>query len=399
MPMLNVDIIPDVTGRNLGTPDKRYDAHIRNLDIDGALTGLEGLGGILNNDVQNTDSFSITSNTGTGGSIMRVRVPNTGGVLNPVATIRALQLAIGHETAALGGMVPLHLMSGPTDVSSYLKMYRRGQAVGGALAAEFNYQGELVNWQAGVFATAMRIFASGEAMPRFALGTDGAMSWGPGGATAPDASLERLSPGVMRLGDGLGGAAILTLSQLFSTVATGTAPFTVASTTKVDNLNADLLKGKDFTNPGAIGGSVPASGAFTTLGISGALTSSLATGTAPLVIASQTRVDNLTVQRVDAPIFTGNFPQDGEAFKHKRITTGVVTAGSRVAVSVAWTTPFLSASYTIMAVVFDSTGSTAAGLRVERITGQSATSCTIQVYNTDTVTDRTGTIHIFAVKG
>lgn len=397
--MLNVDIIPDVTGRNLGSPDKRYDAHLRNLDIEGDLTGLEGLGGILNNDVQNTDSFSITSNTGTGGSIMRVRVPNTGGVLNPVATIRALQLAIGHETAALGGMVPIHMVSGPADVTSYLKLYRRGQALGGNLAAEINYQGEIVNYQSGVFATAMRIFATGEAQPRYSLGTDGAMLWGPGGATAPDASLERLSPGVMRVGDGLGGAAILTLSQLFSTVATGTAPFTIASTTKVDNLNADLVKGKDFTNPGAIGGSIPSTGAFTTLSATGAITSTLATGTAPLVIASTTPVANLTVNRVDAPILTGNFPQDGEAFKHKRITTGVVTAGARATVVVTWTTPFLSASYTVMATMFDSPNTTAAGLRVERIVSQSATGITIQVYNTDSVNDRTGTIHLFAVKG
>jgi hypothetical protein len=53
-----------------------------------------------------------------------------------------------------------------------------------------------------------------------------------------------------------------------STIATGTAPFTVASTTVVANLNASTLGGATFANPGAIG-STPGSGNFTTLGATG----------------------------------------------------------------------------------------------------------------------------------
>ena len=41
---------------------------------------------------------------------------------------------------------------------------------------------------------------------------------------------------------------IVTASSFESTVATGTAPFTVASTTLVTNLNADLLDGKSTAN-------------------------------------------------------------------------------------------------------------------------------------------------------
>jgi hypothetical protein len=44
-----------------------------------------------------------------------------------------------------------------------------------------------------------------------------------------------------------------------STLATGTAPFTVASTTNVANLNASSLSGATFAAPGAIGGTTPAS--------------------------------------------------------------------------------------------------------------------------------------------
>ena len=44
------------------------------------------------------------------------------------------------------------------------------------------------------------------------------------------------------------GAALTTASQVISTVATGTAPFSVASTTKVANLNADLLDDLDTSS-------------------------------------------------------------------------------------------------------------------------------------------------------
>lgn len=54
-------------------------------------------------------------------------------------------------------------------------------------------------------------------------------------------------------------------SPLQSTVTTGTAPFIVASTTNVANLNASLLGGATFAAPGAIGGTTPAAGTFTTL--------------------------------------------------------------------------------------------------------------------------------------
>ena len=54
-------------------------------------------------------------------------------------------------------------------------------------------------------------------------------------------------------------------NAITSTVSTGTAPFVVASTTKVTNLNADLLDGADWAAPAAIGTGTPAAGTFTTL--------------------------------------------------------------------------------------------------------------------------------------
>jgi len=68
----------------------------------------------------------------------------------------------------------------------------------------------------------------------------------------------------------LSGITTLGLSgQLSSTLATGTAPFAVASTTAVANLNASLLLGATWAAPGSIGSGIPAAGAFTTLGATG----------------------------------------------------------------------------------------------------------------------------------
>lgn len=53
--------------------------------------------------------------------------------------------------------------------------------------------------------------------------------------------------------------------QITSTVSTGSAPFVVASTTNVANLNASALGGATFAAPGAIGGGTPSTGAFTTV--------------------------------------------------------------------------------------------------------------------------------------
>jgi hypothetical protein len=70
-------------------------------------------------------------------------------------------------------------------------------------------------------------------------------------------------------------AAVTTLSAtgaITSTLVTGTAPLVVASTTKVINLNVDQLDGADWASPAAIGSTTPAGGAFTTLAASSTIT-------------------------------------------------------------------------------------------------------------------------------
>lgn len=67
--------------------------------------------------------------------------------------------------------------------------------------------------------------------------------------------------------------------QITSTLATGTAPFVIASTTQVLNLNASQLVGATWASPAAIGTGTPAAGTFSSLKDTG-LTTGLVLGAA-----------------------------------------------------------------------------------------------------------------------
>ncbi len=67
-----------------------------------------------------------------------------------------------------------------------------------------------------------------------------------------------------------GGVSVTT--QFTSSVATGTPPLVVTSTTNVANLNASSLNGATFAAPGPIGGGTAAAGTFTSLTTAGGAT-------------------------------------------------------------------------------------------------------------------------------
>jgi len=133
-----------------------------------------------------------------------------------------------------------------------------------------------------------------------------------GTMSVQDASAVAITGGTIN-GAPIGGSAtaagaFTTLSasgQFTSTVTTGTAPLVVASTTAVANLNASLLLGQTWAIPGAIGGTTPGSGAFTTISATGQITSTLAQGNAPFVVTSTTLVAGLNAQYVGGTAVTG----------------------------------------------------------------------------------------------
>jgi hypothetical protein len=145
------------------------------------------------------------------------------------------------------------------------------------------------------------------------------------------------------------GTSLTVSGSLTSTVATGTPPLQVTSTTNVPNLNVSLLNGNTFSSPGAVGNTTPSTGAFTSvtlvsplavtsggtgsnistgvgalvlqtsptlttpnigvatgtsLSVSGSIISTIATGTAPLVVSSTTNVQNLNASLLNGHTFT-----------------------------------------------------------------------------------------------
>lgn len=156
----------------------------------------------------------------------------------------------------------------------------------------------------GAFATTLKITAATNVtLPtsgtlattgqRFYIGTTAiAINQGSGTVTLPNAALTNSSVRIGSTAVSLGstvtafsGLTTLRMSgQLTSTLATGTAPFVVASTTNVANLNASSLKGATFASPGAIGSGTPGTGRFTTLTAtaSGTFTTLTATGTSTI---------------------------------------------------------------------------------------------------------------------
>lgn len=130
----------------------------------------------------------------------------------------------------------------------------------------------------------------------------------PTGAASMTFSLGSITPATIVASGAVTGASFTTAGQITSTLASGTAPFVVASTTAVSNLNASLLLGGTWAIPGTIGSTTANSGAFTTVSATGQITSTLASGTAPFVVASTTVVSNLNAAMLNGATFSAPGP-------------------------------------------------------------------------------------------
>ena len=163
--------------------------------------------------------------------------------------------------------------------------------------------------------------------------------------------------------------AISTDRAFTSTLATGTAPFTVASTTKVSNLNVDQLDGGDWASPGAaIGTGTPVAGTFTALTTGGAVT------------------------------LNGSVSQ-GTAYKYASVTTGSIGASSSAAVTLTFSGVFTNAAWHPQCSVLEATASTST-LRVhhiESITNTTNATAVVRVVNDDGVSAHTGTLYCTGV--
>lgn len=143
------------------------------------------------------------------------------------------------------------------------------------------------------------------------------------------------------LDDGSGNATFRTVT---SNVATGTAPFTVTSTTKVANLNVDMVDGYSAdinisANTMAVrdgSGNINANSFISNIG----------TGTAPLTVTSTTKVVNLNVDQVDGYDFNqGVKTTDNVTFNNVSVS-GVINIENKLSLTLqnGWVGP--AAPYT-----------------------------------------------------
>lgn len=86
---------------------------------------------------------------------------------------------------------------------------------------------------------------------------------------------------------------------------------------------------------------------------------------------------------------------NGGGLKHKRITTGSITAGSTALVTVTWDNAFADADYTVQASVVDSTTSSLS-LSVVHVESVTDSAVTVRVIN-NSAGSLTGTLHVLAI--
>jgi hypothetical protein len=84
---------------------------------------------------------------------------------------------------------------------------------------------------------------------------------------------------------------------------------------------------------------------------------------------------------------------DGGGLKHKRASTGSISASTTSTVTVSWATSFTNANYTVTCVVDDSSDT----LRVLNFKNRVAASVDVRVQNTDGGGAHTGTLHCMAM--
>jgi hypothetical protein len=400
MPMFNSSILPDVTGRVLGSADKQWDGFFRNIQLSGTLSG-SGLTTLNASNTQpDVDSVNVQSDSGTG-LLTRLRIsnPSSGPVL----------FAFKHGIVTLGGTnsadspsVPVQFLSNPLEAvaSPAFSVYQRGS--NSALAMYIDIMGR-VNLYPNTYTTyGLQVGKLGDANAMFQIGPGGNLGWGAGGNNALDTFLARNAAGLLILGDGVGGFASLSLRQLISSAPPGVSPLAVVSPTLVANLNADWLDGADWTAPPAIGSTTPGDVHAALLTASAQIQSSLNDGvTPPFSVLSAVPVNTMRVKFASDLTIEGHLLADGSGAKHKRVNIASLAAGAEVIVQVVWTTPFADSVYTPVVSIFDAgtSGGVQAGLRIKRITQQDATKIGVQVINDDSVAHAGGVLLAHAFRG
>ena len=392
---LSANALPAYNGQQLGNPAKRWALYATDIDFTGTLTGVGLQAWNIVNPIPDSNSVYIQSDNGSGQVLLRFAVQNDSGNGSITSThFHNSQVYFGDP--ADGGQVATHWRAAVADVGYHLSVWDVGAMTRRVFGID--YRGHLYHRNPAVAGTwAWLLYMADEAMPRFLVNNLGALMFGPGGAVAPDWGLERTGVNIGRVTNAAGGPGDLRVRQLYSDVAPGTAPLVIVSTTRVANLNADLLDGFDWNSPPVIGAVARDRIQGTVLDASDQIIAGAPNGTAPFLVTSTTKVPNLTVARVQDGIHDGTINPDGQAIKHMRVNIVSTASGARRTVTATWITPFPGAGYTCAFYVFDFLNPGTPGLILERCLEQDANHVAVQVLNQG-AESRTGSLHVIAMR-
>lgn len=149
-----------------------------------------------------------------------------------------------------------------------------------------------------------------------------------------------------------GGTQTFTNAPVF-TNQSGTRTALGLGTIATQNASSVAITG-GTVNGTSVGATTPSSGAFTTLGASGQITSTVTTGTAPLVVASTTNIPNLNASSLAGATFAapgpiGSGTASTGAFTTLAATGAAITGGSINSTTIGATTPSTGAFTTLSA--------------------------------------------------
>lgn len=238
------------------------------LSISGALTvlGTTSLGDSIADPT--TVSGLLTVGNGLVVSAAGAAITGNSSVTGTFGVSSTLTVTSGGLTVSAGGaaITGNSSVAGTFEVSSTLTVSAGGAAITGAssVTGTLTTSSTLTVSAGGLTVSAGGAAIIGNSSITGTLGVSSTLTVTAGGLTVSAGNLA-VSSGTITASSTVQG------TRLISTVATGTAPLTVASTTKVDNLNADFLDGftsSDFLT--GLGGAVLTDGSSQTK--SGALT-------------------------------------------------------------------------------------------------------------------------------
>jgi hypothetical protein len=218
----------------------------------------------------NTGAFTILTVNSASTSAVTLSPTGSGTVtVNPTTAGTINNMSIGATTRAAGNFTSLD------SNSRYTNSFQSTTADAGGSIYLSNATNNRIDFAAGANAaptfttrsTGTKIVlwpAIAVASADYAIGIEGNTQW----FSVPTSTQQfKWYAGTTNIST-LSGAGALSAVTFTSTQATGTAPFTVTSTTNVANLNASSINGATFASPGAIGSTTASTGAFTTLSAS-----------------------------------------------------------------------------------------------------------------------------------